>query len=441
MKAGYARQKITPPIGTPMLGFGGRDREKGCEGIHDDIHVHALFLTHGGVTAVILAYDLCFFSRAEADRIRGCVGRRLDLAPRQILLNSSHTHVGPGTAADWGYNAYQAADNLYVDEVVAATIRAVESASSSAREATVWAGTTTTRVPLSRRRPDGKGGVEWRPYPDGETCNTLPVCLFKDSSGKPISLLYSVSCHPSTIKGWQISADYPGVANDVLNRHLGMGPCGGAMFLQGCGGDTKARIIGDHRDDSGGPAWRSGTWDEVAKVGGEVAEQVITVLSSGMQRCAPGLACEEIEMDWPLGALPARTELEVKLAAKETCDLEKLWAGRQLEILKRRGALETTASILAQGFKIAAGVRMIGLEGEAVAGLGLQILGAYKDGITFPLGYIHGTRLYLPTEKMLKEKGYEVDSFYEYGFPAPLAPGFEAILRDTIAELKKRGID
>ncbi|MCP4643546.1 MAG: hypothetical protein GY851_24070, partial [bacterium] len=32
MKAGFSRVNISPPIGTTMMGFGGRDMDHGCEG-------------------------------------------------------------------------------------------------------------------------------------------------------------------------------------------------------------------------------------------------------------------------------------------------------------------------------------------------------------------------------------------------------------------------
>jgi len=54
----------------------------------------------------------------------------------------------------------------------------------------------------------------------------------------------------------------------------------------------------------------------------------------------------------------------------------------------------------------------------------------------FVLGYTDGAQLYLPAERMLAEGGYEVDSYYEYGYPAGLAPGFEKVLEDTIRELE-----
>ena len=438
MRAGFAREKITPPIGTHMLGFGNRDTEKGCEAIHDDLYVHALFLEYGDEKAVILSYDLCFVSRDLADRFRGCVARTFDVRPRQILLNFSHTHAGPCTA-NWGFSGHkQMIDPLYLDDVGDATVRAVKAASASARAAKVWAGQTTTRLPLSRRKPDGKGGVEWRPYPEGTVCNTLPLSLFKDQAGKPICLLYSVSCHPSTIGGWHISADYPGVASELINQHLGFAD-GGAMFLQGCAGDTKPCVVGNGRD-AVDVSWRGGTWEDVSRAGQIVADEVIAGMRDGLSETPAALRTWEIEMQWPLATPPARAELE-KYAGSNQPLLRRLWAQRMLRILERHGALDADAPILMQGIKIGEGLRIVGLEGEAVAGLGILIREFYSRGITFPLGYIHGTQLYLPTDAMIPEKGYEVDSYFEYGFPAPLVPGLEAILLRSLTELKHHAID
>jgi hypothetical protein len=183
-----------------MLGFGGRDREKGCEGVHDELYVRALSLQSGGEQALILAYDLCFFGLAEADRFRGALGRAYGMPLRQVLLNFSHTHVGPRTAT-WGYAGFEVSETLYMDELEAATLRAARAAIDGARDVRIEAGRTETRLPVSRRKPDGKGGVEWRPYPEGRVCHSLPVCLMRDTSGQPICLLYSVACHPSTIGG------------------------------------------------------------------------------------------------------------------------------------------------------------------------------------------------------------------------------------------------
>ena len=44
LHAGMAQAKITPPLGTTMMGYGSRDMTHGCKSVHDDIYVRALML-------------------------------------------------------------------------------------------------------------------------------------------------------------------------------------------------------------------------------------------------------------------------------------------------------------------------------------------------------------------------------------------------------------
>ncbi|MCD6308392.1 MAG: hypothetical protein J7M24_05280, partial [Candidatus Latescibacteria bacterium] len=117
------------------------------------------------------------------------------------------------------------------------------------------------------------------------------------------------------------------------------------------------------------------------------------------------------------------------------------WAREQIARVDRGFGQPDAVSITAHGLRIGDGIRLVGIEGELVAELGLLILDQYPEGVTFPMGYTDGTQLYLPTSAMLDEGGYEVESWYEYHQPAPLAKGQEAILSDTVHQLKERGID
>jgi len=432
MKAGFAKACITPPIGTAMLGFWSRDRQDGCQGVHDDIFARAVYLEHEGEAALIMAFDLCFLGREEADRFKGAIGRRLHLAPWQILLNSSHSHVGPAVPSA-AFADYLPPDTLYTRELEAATLRAACAAREAARNVTVWTGATRSALPMNRRRREADGRITLQPNPDGVVCDHLPVCLLKDDAGKPVCLLFSVSCHPSTISGFQISADYPGAATKRLDEHLGA-EC--SLFLQGCGGDAKPSVIGE-----GVERWRRATWEDVDRAGGIVADEVIALLDDGLSQTEPQIACTMLEMDWPLGPPMDRSALEAELADPETHDLRRLWAKRMLELLDRGAKPPTAADIICHGVKIADGLRLAALEGEAVAELGRLMLDAWEGGITFPLSYSNGAGLYLVTTPMLAEGGYEPESWFEYGWPAPLAGGQETILRRALGELQSRGID
>jgi neutral ceramidase len=439
LQAGFARVKITPPVGTPMTGFGDRDWDpKGSRGVHDDIYARALYLSQGGHQVLIMGFDLLFFSRDEADRFKGAIGRRLDLSPVNILFNTSHTHTGPKVGT-WFYTP---SDPFYLNQLESAIVEAAVNAHDSAREAEIFAGSGTSELPMSRRFKDEKGGIAFQPNPSGTVCSTLPVSFIKDKSGKPICLLFSTSCHPSTVKGnersYQISADYPGAAMAKLDSWLG---APASLFLQGAGGDAKASIIG-----KGEKEWRAGTWDDVEKAGTMVADEVKAIAGKNMVKIKPDILTSMIIMNWPLAPSVGKSGYEQiirnpKTNSESSPEIMKLWAKEQLGYLERGYTLPTSVQITLHGLKLSRGLRLVGIEGEAVAELGLIIKNFYRDGVTFPLGYTDGAQMYLPTSNMLDEGGYEVESYWEYRQPSPLAKGMEKILADSMSQLQNRGIE
>jgi neutral ceramidase len=431
MRAGFARECITPALGTPMMGWVSRDRERGCQGVHDDLFVRALFASHEGEAVLIMGFDLCFLGRDDADRLKGAIGRHLGLAPRQILLNTSHTHDGPSVGS-WGYQLYRPPDRRYLQQLETAVVRAACQAADRAEEASLWAGLTRSRVPMNRRRPGANGTIAFAPNPEGPVCDLLPVCAFRDTAGRPLCLLFSISCHPSTVSSFEISRDYPGAAADLLEAHLGA-PV--TLFLQGCGGDAKPSIIGE-----GGERWRPGTWQDVAATGAMLAREVEGVLDADLQEMVPRVFGCQLEMQWPLHSPPDRATLEALCLDQDEPELRRLWAESQLGVLQRGDALPTHMPITLHGVQLGEGLRLIGMEGEVVAELGLLMHSFYPNGITAPLGYCNGTQAYLPTSRMLEEGGYEAESYWEYGHPAPLARGIEAILMQALQDLQGRGM-
>lgn len=426
MQAGFARVNINPPIGTLMYGFGGRDKARGCGAIHDDIFARACYIRQGDEELLVMGFDLLFFSRAQADRYKGAIGARLDLSPRQILLNTSHSHAGPMLGhGQWCYADYFEPDRLYLDQLERAFIVAAEDAKRSARDVTVWSGTTTTTLPLNRRRPDGKGGVTWAPHTPGPTYNELPLTLLKDKQGVPVCLLFSVSCHPSSVGGHEVSADYPGLAMDLIDKHMGV-KC--SLFLQGAGGDTKAIYTGkgDHFQ---------GSWEAVENGGKHVGKEVIDGLSRGLTQVEPALASRLVEVDMPLEPTGDRESFLRQASDDKLPDWHRWWAQRQVERIDRR-MLPATGPLLIHGVNLGGGLRMIGVEAEIVAEIGSLIRGQFTSGITFPLGYCDGTQFYLPSSRQIAtEGGYEVDSYHEYGHPAKLRVGVEQILTRTIEQM------
>ncbi|MGQ9731481.1 MAG: hypothetical protein ACUVX8_09445 [Candidatus Zipacnadales bacterium] len=422
MNAGFAKVDITPPLGTRMMGFGTRDMEHGCTAIHDEIFVRALYLQQGDEAALILGYDLCFLGQDEVTRFKAELERCLGLQPHQVLMNASHNHVGPSVGT-W----YRApTDKAYIDQLETATLRAARAAHEAARPVIMMVGRGHTRLPVCRRKVVN-GQAIFAPNPSGYTHNDLPVVLFTGAQGKPVCLLFSVSCHPSIISGWEISAEYPGAACKKLEAHLGA-EC--ALFLQGVGGDAKPCVIAEK------DRFRPGTWEDVEEAGQIVASEVIDVLGR-LKPAKPALACALTELEWPLEAPLTRNEYAAIAADVSQPAVRRAWAQDLVASLDAGRPLLPAARLMLQYVRLGKNVRLVALEGEPVAKWGPLICGAYHQGVTFALGYTNGQGLYLPTSDMLPEGGYEVVSFWEYGFPARLSAGFEKTLKRGVRHLQK----
>ena len=167
LKAGAAKVNITPFIGGPMAGYAARDR--GSEGIQDELYAKALVVTDGTQEVAIVTSDLIRISEDLAEEVRGLVKRSVGLPADRVLLCASHTHFGPevrrNRLEDEEYNAFA---NAYFAVLAQKMTTAVRLAHDSLRPARIGAGSGSAEdISYNRRliREDGKV----------ETCFRLPL--------------------------------------------------------------------------------------------------------------------------------------------------------------------------------------------------------------------------------------------------------------------------
>src|ERR1700754_2696647 len=95
LTAGVGKSDITPPLGTPLAGYGAR-LGKPATGVHDPTEARALVIDNGVEKIVFLCVDHLGFDHTMVERIRQLVVKATNIAPDNLFVISSHTHSGGG---------------------------------------------------------------------------------------------------------------------------------------------------------------------------------------------------------------------------------------------------------------------------------------------------------------------------------------------------------
>lgn len=256
LRVGLASVDITPSLGQPMGGYLERNAVDGgrCREIHDPLLSRVLVLSVGDVTTVIVCVDLLLFS---SKHVVAEIKRRFGVS--HVVLMSTHTHAGPipavGGLGEWTWQKLNydpqestqfdrfAQDPWYAD-VEKRVIETVGAAMRDRFDAKLSASSGELQGYHAHNRryvhPDGRVEMMWanpRRIPTGPLDPTMRVIKITDTTGKTRALLTHIACHPVVLglKNFAISADFPGVMIERVEREIGDGCL--AFFLQGALGD------------------------------------------------------------------------------------------------------------------------------------------------------------------------------------------------------------
>jgi hypothetical protein len=252
LRVGWASAPITPPIGTPTLGYGAR-LGRGIRAVADELFVRALAISAGGgPPLVFLSADLCLWtgelSRPIAERLAA------ELPRERLYFGATHTHNGPsgfvrGALVELVMGRF--------DEKVRARI--VEAAAGAARRAIADLAPGAYRE-LSFRVPEF---VTNRMRPGEPLDDELYLAEWRKESGRTLALVV-YPAHATAIDHTLLvaSADWPG----ALSRELVRGGYDAAMFLAGPTGEAGPAL-------DGAPVYAPST--ELAyRLGARLAERV-----------------------------------------------------------------------------------------------------------------------------------------------------------------------
>lgn len=386
-KAGVAKVSISPSEPIWMAGFG--SRVKPHQNVLVDIHAKALALEDAtGKTAVLLTADLSGFPIGLTERIVAQASAKFGLAREQLWLNASHNHSGPITSDYLDTRPglkipprELPAARRYTATLEVKLLKIIEQALASRAPASLafdhgFAGFAVNRRRVKMDRLDFPGPVD----------HDVPVLSVKDERGALIAIVAGYSCHATVTSDYQISGDWPGYAQQELER---MHPGATALFVQNTGADANA--------------YPRGTQELSAQYGRIFAVATDQVLR-GKMRPVHG---------------PLATGFETIAIA-----------------FAKPGA---TYPYPIQIWKLGKELKFITLGGEVVVDYGIRLRQQYGWNNTWVAGYSNDVFGYVPSLRVLREGGYEAgEAMRVTALPGPFAEPIEETIVSGVAGLMKR---
>jgi len=422
-KAGAASAKITPE--KPMWMAGYAARTKPSEGIELDLFAKAFVLTdEAGAKFALVTMDLIGVPRNLRLAIAERVKEEHGIEPTNLAINASHTHSGPELrtskihgADDVALREKEAAE--YTAKLEDTIVRLIGDALKKSVPAHLDYSTARCGVSMNRRTPDGKGGWNNFPNPNGPVDQTVPVLKATNGDGKEIAVIFGYACHCTTLGHQKFSGDYAGYAQQEIEK---VHPDAVAMFANGCSGDQNP--------------YPRRTMELAQQHGRSLATSVQAALETNMKRLTGPIRAAYREIPLAYDKLPTKEQLLEE--QKSTDKWKSTHATRVLQRIADEGPLPTTYPYPVQVLRIGNDLTWVTLGGEVVVDYSLRLKQDIKDPIVWISGYSNDVMAYIPSLRIWKEGGYEGGGAMIYGtHPTRWSDKVEEHIVGTVMELRK----
>jgi hypothetical protein len=272
---------------------------------------------------------------------------------------------------------------------------------------------------MNRRTPNGSGGWNNFPNPDGPVDQSVPVLKAADADGKDIGIVFGYACHCTTLGHQKFSGDYAGYAQQALEAAH---PGAVAMFMNGCSGDQNP--------------YPRRTMELAQTHGKSLATSVEAALTTNMIPLSGSIRAAYREIPLAYDTAPTREQLLEKQKTGST--LDKAHAGRVLERLDREGRLPSDYPYPVQVLRVGDQLTWVTLAGEVVVDYSLRLKSEIKDPIVWISAYTNDVPSYIPSLRVWKEGGYEGGDAMKWGtHPARWSSKVEDQIISTVHELRQ----
>jgi hypothetical protein len=420
MRLGIGVRDITPPVGSTTLAGWSSRGGKLSEGKYDELTVRSVALSCQGRKGLLVTLDLLGLNRKLNDEISARLSEEFNIPSHRILITSSHTHSGPPSGYIDAPLLKWLPEGDYPELLSNAVVDSCREALDDLETCQLYLGRGKCNVGINRRRlKDDRAYLA--PNEEGIRDDEVIAIKVTRKDGTVKAILFHYACHPTTVYSNYITADYPGEAKRVIERELGEGPV--AIFLQGCCGDVRPRLIDGER-------FRSGTIEDSRRFGEELGLEVVKLCQSDPIKLSSHFSSSLKEVELPFAEPLSQEEIREKLASGN--EREQRWAQVQLEY---GDAAPTSVPFRIQRFNLAKELSLVALEGEVCVGYQIMTKALSDAKLNLAVGYSNGCIGYVPTAQIIGEGGYEGTSLRDWGAPAVFSTEIENILMEAIRDI------
>ncbi|NLN93632.1 MAG: hypothetical protein GX130_10050 [Candidatus Hydrogenedens sp.] len=201
LEAGAAKVEITPPVGTPLNGYGDR-MGRPSTAVHDPLWARTVFLDDGSTRFFLISLDLVAVNPELRERVLELYSGAV---PKEnVLMVATHTHNGHGGMCR--NLLLRSVSGRFIPEVLEATAEKIVESMKKAYS-------NRTRAALGYGLGNSEGLSVNRRFANGPAETQFGVIRIEDADGKPIALITNFTGHPTSMGGedkYSFSADYPG---------------------------------------------------------------------------------------------------------------------------------------------------------------------------------------------------------------------------------------
>jgi hypothetical protein len=401
LKIGFAETDITPPLGTRMAGH---FDDRRVESIHDPLYAHAMAL-ESNCPLILVTCDLLSLKASTVAEIRRQVCARIDLAPEQISVSTTHTHTGPATSRIFTMDP----DPQYVQTVADQAAQAALQAWEARQGAVLTVGWTFEgKLSHQRRFMMRDGRVLMHPpkgsphilYQEGPSDPEVGVLWATDTDDNPLGCWVNFACHATSVGGGAaVSADYPGyLAAEMKNR---LGEQFVTCFANGCCANLCQIDVYDTERQERGHEW-------ARHMGETLAGDVVRAVCEGETLEQFFLDQRSVTVPLPLRDIPEDLltwAAEIMGSPEDHEFRERCYALMAQELLEQRRLAPTVpAEITAYRLGDFA---LVTLPGEIFCEYGLDLKLHSPARRTFVVELANGIVGYVPTRRAFAGGGYE----------------------------------